>query len=94
LLWDPAIFSRHPFITVGLLLPVIYFTVLIVRNPNVLLLENYWGEMINWNGNLNRSSRPKKSNKTVDEVLDKINRKGIKSLTDDERAILKRHMKD
>lgn len=90
LIWDPSILSRHPFITVGLLLPVIYFTVLIIRNPNVLLLDNYWGEMVNWDGNLNRRSR--QSAKTVDEVLDKINQKGIKSLTKEERAILKRHM--
>lgn len=92
LMWAPSILVRHPFITILLLLPTIYFTVLIIRNPNVLLLENYWGEMINWRGNLNRSSGTKKSKKTVDEVLDKINRKGLKSLTKAERDILKGHM--
>lgn len=89
LIWDPTVFTRHPFIILALLLPVIYFTVLIVRNPNVLLLDNYWGELLKWNGKLNTRSS---SGKSIDDILDKINRSGIKSFTDAEREILKKHM--
>ncbi|PHI21661.1 rhomboid family intramembrane serine protease [Lewinellaceae bacterium SD302] len=91
LLWQPTILIDHPIITLLLLTPVLYFTVLIYRNPNVLLLDDYWGELFRWSGNLNAKDTPR-SPENVDDVLDKINKKGIKSLTDREREILRRHM--
>lgn len=90
LLWDSSVFFAHPFIAVGLLLPVMYFTVLIVRNPNVLLLDDYWGELLSWRP---RSSGPADPPReiTLDDVLEKISRRGIDSLTAAEREVLRRH---
>jgi len=81
IIWDPDIPQRHPFITVALLLPAVAFSILIVRNPNVLLLERYWGETAT-------SFSAKRREPTIDEVLEKIKRKGMKSLTRREREIL------
>lgn len=93
LLWEPEILLRHPIFTLILLGPILYFSVLIYRNPNVLLLDNYWGELLSWSGNLNRKDTPRSAT-TVDDVLDKINKSGVKSLDKREREILRRHMEE
>ena len=42
----PSVLSQNLWIIALLLLPSIAFIILIVRNPNVLLIDNYWGENI------------------------------------------------
>ncbi|MEL6141823.1 MAG: rhomboid family intramembrane serine protease, partial [Bacteroidota bacterium] len=67
LAWDNDIINRHPLISLALLGPAILFSILIVRNPNVLILDRYWGETAH---KLTNRKEP-----TIDEVLEKIKHK-------------------
>ncbi|RMG86669.1 MAG: rhomboid family intramembrane serine protease [Bacteroidetes bacterium] len=74
-----------------LLLPTLAFLILIVRNPAVLYMDNYWGET--WEELKKGTREPKDSPLTREEelnrILDKIREKGFKSLTRKERDRLK-----
>lgn len=67
-------------------IPIAIFIILIIRNPNILMIDSYWGENIE---RLKEMSKPRESNtQTIDEILDKINKKGIGSLSRNEKKIL------
>lgn len=88
-----------------LLVPTIAFLVLIVRNPAVMMVQNYWGETFEkWKRNFRAHSDPPGSEyrekdvyrppaqKTrlekqaeLDDLLEKIGRGGLNSLTQKER---------
>ena len=73
------------------LFPILGFVILIIRNPTVLLIDNYWGEgLFKAKEFTKRTPKPEKS---IDEILDKINQKGIGSLTKKEKNILDRFNK-
>lgn len=89
----PVVLTKNMWIIAALLIPSIAFIVLIVRNPNVLLIDKYWGENIaNLKEQIKHSGRSQDRYQSredeLDELLDKIRRKGINSLTDDERRRL------
>lgn len=74
---------------VAVLLPVIAFLVLIVRNPAVLMVKSYWGDNVqSLKESLN--SRPKTRNRQqeLDRLLDKIRDSGYNSLSQRERDLL------
>jgi hypothetical protein len=73
-----------------LLVPTVAFLILIIRNPAVMMIKEYWGERAidiqdAYTGRKSRMSRQEE----VDYLLDKIRTKGIKSLTKKERQRLK-----
>lgn len=85
---DPKIFLENWWIVLLILIPIFSFLMLIVKKPEILLIDNYWG--VNF---------PKKSTKsyleqqfeqemTLNELLDKIKHKGIHSLTKKEKKRL------
>lgn len=89
----PSVLSRNLWIIAALLIPSIVFIILIIRNPNVLLIENYWGESLaSIKGQIKNSGRKPQYHPTpeeeLDELLDKIRRNGINSLSDKERRRL------
>lgn len=92
ILLKPSVVSTNPWIVVILLGPCLLFLYLLFRNPNFMLLENYWGE-----GFASMKSRVKEMNtpkqidpeEELDFLLDKIKRKGIKSLSQKEKNRLK-----
>lgn len=68
------------------LFPIGLFIFLIIQNPNILMIKTYWGKTA---GKIVKMSQPRKSNsKSIDEILDKINKKGIGSLTQKEKKLL------
>ena len=76
-----------------LILPVASFLILIVKNPLVMMLDDYWGEEVD---NLERIGQPKRRvEKTrkdrqaeLDFLLEKIGKNGLGSLTKDEKKRL------
>ena len=70
----------------ALLLPTIAFLILIVRNPAVLMIDQYWGESIE-NLKNPKSKAPKFANKEIELnfLLDKIAKNGMGSLSRQER---------
>ena len=80
-------------VVIALVLPIALFLYLIVKNPNVMLIDNYWGEEINSIKNLNkRKNRP--TNLKIDRqaelnsLLEKIGKTGLDSLTKEEKRRL------
>lgn len=78
----------------ALLIPTIAFLILIIRNPNVLLIYNYWGEEVAQARKAirNRSIKPEpprvSPQEEMDILLDKIRTNGFKSLSEKERKRL------
>ena len=87
----PAIVLENQWMLMLTLFPILGFVILIIRNPTVLLIDNYWGEgLFKAKEFTKRKPKPEKS---IDEILDKINQKGIGSLTKKEKDILDRFNK-
>ncbi len=86
ILLKPSVLQTSWWLILLILLPTAAFLLLIIRNPAVLMVDNYWGEGVK---NLGRRPRRRKQ-LSVDEILDKINRKGVDSLTPEEKDYLDR----
>ncbi len=88
---EPELAFANLWIVLLILIPAVVFLVLIIRNPAVLMVDDYWGEHIR---DLSKVARkpptPKQAKKKVplDVLLDKIKREGIDSLTESERRQL------
>jgi hypothetical protein len=85
----PEIIMINWWIILLILIPSILFIILIIRNPAVLMVENYWGETIK-RAKQKPVTKYKNNEKTLNELLDKINQKGIDSLSESEREDLDR----
>jgi len=77
-------------------LPTAAFLILIVRNPAVMMVEKYWGEnvemMKNWKQKPPETKRSRAEE--LDDLLDKIRRSGMKSLSKKEKERLDELTKD
>lgn len=95
----PSIISESPWIVALTTLPIIAFLILIVRNPAVLMVEQYWGEVLskrNFTPNkpsaksdLKVVSKAEKE-ETINHLLDKIKKGGVDSLSKREKDLLDR----
>ena len=88
----PGLVLEHAWIIFLLLVPAIGFIVLIYQRPEILMLDR-WSRptrtVIKTTPRIRRKVKPRqKKKKTVDEILDKINREGMESLTPEERKLL------
>jgi len=73
-----------------ILVPSLSFIILIVYKPHLLMINNsYTGYKYTIDQRYNIQKRSKEEE--VDRILDKINRKGIKSLSQRERSLLKEY---
>lgn len=89
----PSVITESPWLIAGLLFPVVIFLYLIVNNPAVLMIDRYWGETVRsvqrFRFKLQSNPSDKMSRQEeMDQLLDKIRAKGIKSLTNEERKRL------
>lgn len=84
-----SVVRDHPWVIAGILGPSIIFLLLVIRNPNVLLIDNYWGETVE-NIRLGIKKKPEQMSpeEELDILLEKIRKKGLNSLTDKERKRL------
>lgn len=84
---DPSILKNNWWIIVALTLPTLAFLLLVIRNPAVLMIKNYWGEGVyKVRNNLKKNPTPTLSKeKELDLLLDKIRTKGFKNLSKQEK---------
>lgn len=72
------------------LIPTLAFLIMIIRNPHILLMDGYWRKSMD---NIRRDIKTPKETLTKEEelnqLLDKIRKSGIRSLTKKERSRLK-----
>ena len=85
----PEIIVINWWIILLILIPSILFIILIIRNPAVLMVDNYWGETVK-RAKQKPVAKYKSNEKTLNELLEKINQKGIDSLSESERKTLDR----
>lgn len=92
----PSALTANLWIILLLGLPIIYFIILIIRRPEVLLVDNFSlfpsrnPKTSTRNYDIDQEWNAKQANKQkeIDKLLDKIRRKGIDSLTTEERKTL------
>ena len=90
-LLKPSIVTTNWWIILLIVLPILAFLILIVRNPNVLLVDNYWGETLNTSNikeRFQKKSTGKDAEVSLNFLLDKIKKEGIDSLSRAERKRL------
>ncbi len=97
LILRPSILEQNPWIVLLTAGPIIAFLILIIRNPAVLMAEKYWGETLSRrNFRFREKANPqdlKFKNKSereasLNQLLDKIKKEGIDSLSKKERELL------
>ncbi len=86
----PASIQIQWWVVAAILVPTIAFLILIVRNPAVLMLDNYWGENVHAikNMRLKKSEPSKSKEQEINDLLDKIRKNGVESLSKQEKARL------
>ena len=89
---QPSVLQTSWWLILLLLIPTTVFLILIVRNPAVLLVDNYWGEGLQRPRRNGSSGRKKEV--SLDYLLDKIKNQGIDSLSTSEREMLDRYRKE
>jgi membrane associated rhomboid family serine protease len=95
-LFAPSFLEINWWIIAAIVLPTAAFLILIVRNPAVMMVEKYWGEnvemMKNWKQKPPETKRSRAEE--LDDLLDKIRRSGMKSLSKKEKERLDELTKD
>ncbi len=103
LLFQPSILTDSLWIVLITALPIIAFLILIVRNPNVLLIDKYWGETLSKRKFTKEKRKPKsdlrvvskkEKEETLNHLLDKIKKSGINSLSEKEKDLLEKLKND
>jgi membrane associated rhomboid family serine protease len=82
---EPSLAIENGWMVLIILVPSLIFFFILLRNPAVMYVETYWGEEVH---QLKTYKRPKKKQLTLDELLDKISKQGINSLTTKEQKLL------
>ena len=85
LVLEPSLAIENGWMVLIILVPSLIFFFILLRNPAVMYVETYWGEEVH---QLKTYKRPKKKQLTLDELLDKISKQGINSLTTKEQKLL------
>ncbi|PTM12261.1 MAG: rhomboid family intramembrane serine protease [Bacteroidetes bacterium] len=89
---QPGILQQNWWVVLAILVPVTLFLLLIVRNPAVLMIDNYWGETIKSATTIGRKPTvPQKKvseQEELNQLLDKIKTSGLASLSPRERQRL------
>jgi membrane associated rhomboid family serine protease len=90
---DPRVIVTNYIPILAVLVPGILFIILIIKKPQVLLIDNFYFKTHKKNYTLDDRYNEQKVNrqKELDEILDKINKRGIESLSEKEKKILKEH---
>ena len=95
LLMEPVAFTENYPAILLIVVPVLLFLFLVITKPHFLIVENLFPSKdkdfysIDQKYNLDRSKRQQE----LDSILDKINRRGIKSLTREEKNKLDEYSK-
>jgi len=87
---DPLASWQHRWIVCLLLAPTLAFLVLVIRDPTVLMIHDYWGEYLGRIGSFFESSPPTREEKEaeLDRLLAKIKQRGLEGLSSQEKRRL------
>jgi hypothetical protein len=92
ILFHPEVLAQNYLAILIITLPALIFLYVIITRPHFLLVDNYFFRnqedfySIDHKYNQERANKQKE----IDRILEKIHKKGIKSLTRQERELLKR----
>ncbi len=87
----PVVLEHNLWVVAMLLIPAILFILLLIRNPNILIIDNYWGEgLAKFKENLaNRQVEEELDpEEELNALLEKIRKGGMNSLSSKERSRL------
>jgi membrane associated rhomboid family serine protease len=89
----PSAFMENYVTILIIAVPSIAFIYLIITRPQVLLIDNFYFKTHKNNYSIDHryNEAKNKSQQEIDAILDKINKKGIDSLSKKEKEILKQH---
>ncbi|MCG2614327.1 rhomboid family intramembrane serine protease [Terrimonas sp. NA20] len=92
LILEPAAFSENYLTILIILVPAIAFIVLIITKPHALLIDNFYFKTQKNYYSIDHKYNEEKMNsqREIDDILDKIGRKGMDSLSTTEKEKLKR----
>ncbi|MEZ5038660.1 MAG: rhomboid family intramembrane serine protease [Saprospiraceae bacterium] len=93
LLIRPSLLMEQPWLIAGILVPVVAFLYLVVKNPAILMIDHYWGETIQSARHIKMRPRktdhsPVNKEEELNTLLDKIRKQGMGSLTTAEKKRL------
>lgn len=89
LLIKPAVLQENLWLVLAILVPCFFFLVLVIRNPAVLMIENYWGETLRKPQLKREKVETKKSREEeLNYLLEKIKRVGLRGLAEAEKKRL------
>jgi len=91
ILMRPAVLLENYLPILIIAVPAIIFLYLIITRPHFLLVDNYFFRNQEDFYNIDHRYNQEKANrqKEIDRILEKIHKKGMKSLTREEKALLK-----
>ncbi len=86
----PAESLENWWIVVAILLPSLIFLLLIIRNPAVLMIEDYWGEIRRPQVKVRPSPKERQLSREqeLNQLLDKIKAEGVEQLSESEKRRL------
>lgn len=91
-LFHPAAITENTLPLLLMLIPTIAFMVVIITKPSMLLVDNYWFKhRYNYTVDDRYNALKRSSQQEVDRILDKINQRGINSLSKKERESLEEY---
>ena len=95
LIIEPSAFLENYFTILIITVPTIAFIYIIITKPQFLLIDNFFFKRHQNAYNIDQKYNFEKSKRhnEIDKILDKINKKGIDSLSKDEREKLKEYSK-
>jgi membrane associated rhomboid family serine protease len=94
ILFDPSVLTQNLITILLLLLPTIAFMIIIIKKPQLLMVDSYWfRHQYNYTVDDRYNLEKKNTQQEVDRILDKISRSGINSLSRKERGVLEDYSK-
>jgi len=92
ILFKPSVLIDNYLPILIITVPALVFLYMIITNPNFLLVDNYFFRNQEDYYNIDHKYNQERANrqKEIDRILEKIHKKGMKSLTREEKELLKR----
>ncbi len=93
LLMHPEAFSRNYVTILIIAVPALIFVAFIIKKPQALLIDNHYYKSHQHNYSIDHRYNAARADRQreIDRILDKINKKGMHSLTQQEQQVLKEY---
>lgn len=85
---QPSVLKTNWWIVLLIVIPSIAFLILMVKKPEIMMIEKYWGVDLKARKADRQARKTEKKLLTLDYLLDKIKREGLESLSRKERDAL------